>query len=399
MSFSGFEPPRLDLETSALARTMLREDHWRVDQYVGDGPYPTHRAEKDEVDAFVANIRAVIRSGRAPDLASDLQLVLQNMFFAEEIQEASDHGELDRLVAFAALQWACDEVLTEINERSLLPAHVEDPVFRACPSLSERLDKDDLVRLTPADVADLRLRNERVLCCDGLAVFPHPYLAHRRELLAALLDLAAANELRVAIAVHPLRTCDPSEVQMRILEDYWHGIVTTPGNLDSLAAHDNGVNSFHFAPQDRVERLFHPMLGTWFNWNRRNRNDLEDPVRRLYIREVGLPYDRHGDAYASVHNPELHAERDTAKHAFTHTDGKIAVYDAETYPPSVDHPDIPPGKPTRTRKLWRVDGNIPDELWMDLVGCFFRGNDLIDEHFASVLSAFQNGPGHGFAVD
>lgn len=31
--------------------------------------------------------------------------------------------------------------------------------------------------------------------------------------------------------------------------------------------------------------------------------------------------------------------------------------------------------------MWRVDGPMSDEQWMEVVGLFFRGNELIGEHF------------------
>jgi hypothetical protein len=387
MGFSGFEPPRLDLKTSALARRALHEDRLHVQEYAREGPYPAHRAEKDEVDAYVADIEAAIASGRAANLRDDLVYFVEGMFMPDEIQEARDAGQLDRLTALAALQWAIEDLQHEINRASLRAATPQDPVFVACPSLPSRLDKDSLVRLAPADVSDPLLRSQRVLSCDGHAVFPHPYLQHRRELISTLFDLTAAGQLAVSMAVHPLRICKPEEVQMRLLEDYWSGILTTPENLDSLDPHDNGVKTFHFAPQDSVQRVFHPMLGTWFSWERRSRNDPTDPVRRLYIQEVGPGRNRFDEPYITVVNPELHAERDAALHAFTHVDGKLAVYDGQTYAPTLQHPNASLGKQMRTRKLWRVDGDVPDRTWMDLVGCFFRGNDLIDEHFGEVFGA------------
>jgi hypothetical protein len=385
VSFSSFEPPRLDLATSALAQRMLREERLHVMEYARDGAYPAHRAEKDEVEAYVTKVRHAIACGDAPHLEEDLRLFVRGMFMPDEIEQARRNGNLDRLIALGALQWALEDVLIAISEESLKPACIDDPVFAVCPSLAAQLSKDGLVRLTSDLVADPLLRSQRVLVSDGHAVFPHPYLAGRRELISELFDLVVEGRLEVAMAVHPLRLCRPAEVQLRLLEDRWNGITTTPANLDSLEDHDNAINTFHYAPQDSIERFFHPMLGTWFNWDRRSRNDSTDPVRRLYIQEVGLPHDRYGDPYVNVVNPELHAERDTAAHRFTHTDGKVASYQGGTYRPSLTKPNARMGTPAQTRKLWRVDGEIPDHVWMKLVGLFFRGNDLIDEHFEAVI--------------
>ena len=83
---------------------------------------------------------------------------------------------------------------------------------------------------------------------------------------------------------------------------------------------------------------------------------------------------------------ELHAERDTVAHGFTHVDGKICWYDAAKYAPTVAHPDAPLGNATRSRKLWRVDGPMTDRTWEVLVGLHFRQNELIQEHLDTALA-------------
>ncbi|HMS72251.1 MAG TPA: hypothetical protein PKB03_04390, partial [Baekduia sp.] len=156
-------------------------------------------------------------------------------------------------------------------------------------------------------------------------------------------------------------------------------------NLDSLDRHDTGVPSFHAAEQGSGQRFFFPLLGTWFDWDRRSRHDTTDPVKRLYIREVRPAYNRDGALLVAVRNRELHAERDTAQRRFTHVDGKMCEDAADGYAPSATNPGVEPGKFTRSRKLWRVDGDMSDEEWAALVGLHFRGNELIAEHFAELF--------------
>lgn len=116
------------------------------------------------------------------------------MFPPQELQAAEgDPGRFARQVAFAALQCALDEALSRLEERSFDQPTASDPVFLRCPSLLGRVTKDGLVQLTAEDVADEQLRAEGVLAVDGAAVYVHPMLASARELVAELVELAAAE--------------------------------------------------------------------------------------------------------------------------------------------------------------------------------------------------------------
>jgi hypothetical protein len=64
----------------------------------------------------------------------------------------------------------------------------------------------------------------------------------------------------------------------------------------------------------------------------------------------------------------------------------VLTYPTETYGPTAANPRARPGAPERRRKLWRVDGPMSDEQWMELVGLFFRGNELIGEHFEDAFA-------------
>jgi hypothetical protein len=185
-----------------------------------------------------------------------------------------------------------------------------------------------------------------VIAVGGDALYPHPRLAHKRELSGLLADLAAEGDLHIYVALDPFRRDRLDEVRPRVLEDYWYGIRTTRANLDSMDAHDVDTATFHAASdRSRARELFHPLLGTWFDWARRG-DDPGDPVKRLYIREVRPPYNGHGDQLLAVHNDELHAERDTRRRCFTHVDGKVLRYPVETYGPSPENPQTEPGAPT-----------------------------------------------------
>lgn len=210
-----------------------------------------------------------IDRGDAVDLAVELRQYLRAMFPPDDLQTVEgDAGLFARQVGFAALQRALDEALYELEERSFAAPAPTDPVFARCPLLLDRVTKDGLVRLQAADVRDEALRGEGVFAVDGSAIYPHPMLAPARELVVELLEIASAAKLDVAIAVHPFRVTSIDQVPLRLLEDYWYGVKINADNLDSLDPHDTGVRTFHAARQNTVERFFHPLLGTWFDWER-----------------------------------------------------------------------------------------------------------------------------------
>jgi hypothetical protein len=113
-----------------------------------------------------------------------------------------------------------------------------------------------------------------------------------------------------------------------------------------------------------------------------------DPVKCLYIREVKPTIGPFGRKLDDVRNRELHAERDTEAHAFTHVDGKVCRFPAASYVPSPTNPRADPGTPAASRKLWRVDGRMSDEQWSELVGNFFRGNELVEEHLRDAVATW-----------
>ena len=384
--------PPLDWKTSPLLRRAIAEDRFHVTDYLGEGSYDGFRPEKDEVERRVAELGRHLHNG---DM--DLDIVerdLGHMIPPDEIAAARANGSVGRLLAFAALQHELGSALDVLEDRSLSAPSAEDPTFVRHPDLLEALDpRDHLLPLTAQLVAEERLGAEAIAAWKGDALFPHPHLAPMRELVWELRDLAAQGAVQVSIAVHPFRITAVEEIQHRLLEDYWSGIRLTPANLDSLDRHDVGVPAFH-APVGRsaTNEFFFPLLGTWFDWAARNDNK-SDPVKRLYVREVRPVADRRGDPLVAADNRELHAERDTKARRFIHVDGKLRRYPRETYDPSTADPRAGFGSHSHSKKLWRVDGPLTDEQWCNLVGLYFRGNELIEEHFKAAFPAFAgSGP-------
>jgi hypothetical protein len=372
---------------SALMQRVIADDRLSVWEYFEPGEYEGFEEVKEEIESRVAALASSYSPERAAELLARHRAYLEGAV-PHLLAIAEDEAGLLRLLAFAELEYAVEDRRAELAIGSLEHPRRSDLVFEALP-LYDGLDRDGLLRLGPEHLPEQWLGSQTAFQHDETAFFPHPYLAPKRELLGALVELVEASDLEVSIAIDPLRTQPLADLAPQLLEDYWSGIKTTRENLDSLDAHDIGNATFHAAiGRSAKHELFNPLLGTWFDWTRRGDDDA-DPVKRLYIREIKPPLDRHGEPLPAITNAELHSERDTSAKRFTHIDGKVVRYPASTYGPSKEDPRANPGPASHSRKLWRVDGLIPDQIWGELVGLHFRGNELIGEHFAESFPAMQ----------
>lgn len=97
----------------------------------------------------------------------------------------------------------------------------------------------------------------------------------------------------------------------------------------------------------------------------------------MEIEEVPPPGTGNGEVVLSRY---LHTIRDTRRRSFVHLDGAIRVYDANAY--GARHqkamPDV--GRMGRRIKMFRVDGDIPNDEWANLVSYYFRQNGMVAEY-------------------
>jgi len=376
-------PLAFDVRDSSLIQLAIAESRFSAFEFYTDAAYPEHRATKDEVERLVRTYLDELDQP-ALDAALDRHGDYLRDWVPDRLEKAQTQEQQARLCAFAELDEALAAAKSELLLDSLLLPRESDPVFDDHPELFASLT-DGLMRLLPENIEDRWTATNAAFFLDDAVLFPHPFLAEYRELLGALAELAGVPGLRVFVALHPYRRASRDDLQERLLEDYWDGMKLTPETLDSLDGHDQG-RSFHAAVgRDEAEELFHPLLGTWFDWRARN-DDESDPVKRLYIREVKPPVGAFGRELSAVLNRELHAERDTCARRFTHVDGKVCRYPVANYPPSAQNPRAELPDAERARKLWRVDGAMSDEQWYELAGLFYRGNELIAEHFQAAFA-------------
>jgi hypothetical protein len=377
-------PFAFDIRTSSLLQLTLAESRFSPFEFYGDAPYPEHQATKAEVEMLVRDYVDGFDDQALDAALADHREYLRD-WEPQRMEEAKTREDYARLCAFAELHAALMAAESELLRASLLAPQPTDPVFDDDPALFPTL-LDGLMPLLPENIESQWVATNAVFFRNDAVLLPHSFLAEYRELLGALADLAGDPKLRVFVALHPYRRATRDDLQYRLLEDYWDGMKLNPETLDSLDRHDQGT-SFHAAVgRSEAEELFNPLLGTWFDWRARD-DDETDSIKRLYIREVKPPIGAFDRELSAVINRELHAERDTRTKRFTHVDGKVCRYPLESYAPTAQDPRAALQAPERARKLWRVDGPMTDEQWYELVSLFYRGNELIAEHFQEAFAS------------
>jgi hypothetical protein len=374
----------LTLENSTLLRLLVDDPHSDVWDFWADGEYPAHAAAKAEVERGVAaHSTALSDDDVVATLAAEPRLV-QWVRMKRYVDVDRDARRIAAFYRFAGEVGAAERAL---HLASLEHPRAHDRVFGADPDgeLFRSITRDGLLPLTPELIPAEHVGDYAHFAVGEQAIFPHPRLRVARELVWQLVELVTEASVSVAIAIDPHRLVPIADVPLWVLEDYWSGVVVDAQSLDSLDSKHLG-HSFHAARgRSEADDFFFPLLGTRFEWRRRDDDDV-DVVKTMQIEEIVPPDSRVSADDDFVWNRLAHAERDTARRRFTHLDGKVQLYEKTRYGPSAWAPMAAPGDPVCARKLWRVDGEIDDEVFANLLGLFYRGNELIEEHFRAALA-------------
>jgi len=245
-------------------------------------------------------------------------------------------------------------------------------VLKVYPELRDRLDRDGLL-----PVAD------DVVLHDG-GVHYRDHMLHYHQLLRrgytsnpnydflARLVLyhrrtSGANTFRVAIDHRRIML---KEWYARIIEaDRWYGPPFDPSRLDDPSA--VGLTVIHRNDDPRfslVNRLEH----TEFLWTRRA------SIKTFQVEGVSSPEYR----FEGYHfNRYVHSERDIQAKVTHHLDGAVKVYHVGGYQDRLSTKLPKEAKCARRIKLWRIDGDIDLENWVDLICFFYKSNEMLIEYF------------------
>jgi hypothetical protein len=255
----------------------------------------------------------------------------------------------------------------------LRPKPEDSQVLATCPELQSKFD----------DAGLLVLDSDFILFDGGIKY--GEYLLHYHQFLRRGFSsnpnfdflgtlaryrhkLDTGNKFRVA--VDHRRIMKFADYQQHIELDTWFGPRFDREKLDDLS----------YVGLTVVGRTFPNILDNYslekteFFWKR---NEAEF-VKTLEIEELSAlsaPCDNwHINRY-------VHAERDTKNKTFRHFDGAAKVYSPHNYNERLAQPMPKNAKPAHYIKLFRIDGAIELDDWLSLVAMFYKGNEMIIEHF------------------
>lgn len=177
----------------------------------------------------------------------------------------------------------------------------------------------------------------------------------------------AAN--RFAVAIDHTRLM-PKQFFLQLAEfDRWFGPRFDVSKLDD--PHALGL-TVHTRTRPSIFDLTNKIDRTEFFWTHRQ------GIKSLEIEEISAADYMFG-AYNI--NRYVHSERDISAHVLRHLDGAAKVYTADSYALRLSSQIPNEPRAFRKRKLFRIDGDISVEVWLDLIAHFFKSNEMILEYF------------------
>lgn len=245
-------------------------------------------------------------------------------------------------------------------------------VLRIYPELRDKLDRDGLLHIDN----DLRLLDGGIEYRDHILHYhqflrrgytSNPNFDFFYRFIACYNRTRSTNQFRVAI---DHRRIMPREFYQQIIElDTWYGPPFDPERLDDPKAVGLTIVKRN---NDSLFGLTNSLDRTEFFWS------LRRGIKTFEVEEVsalGYQFDQY------YLNRYVHSERDTQKRVLRHLDGAVKVYLPDNYSDRFNS-NIPTEAKSHVKiKLFRVDGNIVVDDWIELISFFFKSNEMIIEYF------------------
>lgn len=363
-----------DLRSSPWLQRALNEDYHTVWGY-WDSIHASFLTEKEDIEKRVDYVLEHNDHDKLRAWAAQDRDLIHGM--SGPHRTVVDPDPL-RVAAFRVVEVATWRAIGHLQLASLEPASENDFVCEQTPGLWPLLtERDRLLPLTKETWASECRGNVPYFVVGDRAVYSHPFVIGRRELVLDVLALGL-DGLDVKIAVDPARTTTRADAADMLLADYWFGCTLTRETIDSLRPEDLGT-TWHVRPPGRPTSFdTHPVVATVFRWQ------ADKHVKKLEVIEIAPRDSRTARRGPYVVNRYLHALRDTRIKRFTHVDGAARAYAYNSYEATNDNPKGSCGNVLRYRKLFRADGTMDDADWGRVVAHFFRGNELVIEYFGEL---------------
>jgi hypothetical protein len=245
------------------------------------------------------------------------------------------------------------------------------PILQKYPKIQPLLDEDFLF-----DTSNVFSLDHDKIQYEKDVLFYHPFIPYEFRREFDKFYRSDSHNCKKKIALDPRRILPAKEYPLSLQEAYWYG---PKFNLEKVDAAIHGIElTVHLRPIDSLRNLFSLKLDkTEFMWSKRG------SLKTLQIEEIVQGSKTESDETVTVRY--IHTIRDIQLHAFIHLDGAIRSYLSANYSERLANKLSAHPNSDGYFKLFRIDGTIPDQDWVDLIAKFFSGNELIHEYFGQPM--------------
>jgi hypothetical protein len=342
-------------------------------------PTPALRLWRDKpiFKAALSDTIALVRASDRDALIMELNAIGSYLAWKIRQRKLQGNDELDQYLAEKLLEvWLGDRRYRAVDE---INGRLQGRAYELVPELSTKKTEEELFLLDD----DLTLGSHYAMLGD-MAIPPSVFLRRyygatpNFVFLRHLGTLASEHpECSVAVALNTAHCASVADTMHIFEEDYWYG---PPFSLQRLDDPKWVGVTRHWTPPPG-EPLHYPVAATEFVWQLDS-----ETFKSLQIEETYYPWDSEWDPQDDQPwfiNRYVHSTRDIAKRRFVHLDGAVKLFDKTDYNP---YERRPKRSALHYKKLFRVDGRISDDDWMQLVAHYLRGNDHLHEYFGEVAS-------------
>lgn len=304
---------------------------------------------------------------------SEIDLMVSDLhFYLKSLVERSRGEKYDlEMVALVLIMNKLQEI--EFPFKSVVDyEYGESEVLKIYPELSKKIDKYGLFILDD----DLTLHDGGIEYKDHILYYNQflrkGYInSFNKDFINLFLRYyyKSRGKNKFGIAIDHSRILKKENYENILERDAWFGPEFKKEDLDNpliLGLTVKKRNEFY--PYD----FYNTLDRTEFLWS------YKDDIKSLQIEEVSNIDTKYGDYNL---NKYVHAERDTVKQTLRHFDGAVKVYHSHQYRKRFDRNLSHEAKGDKKIKLFRIDGDIDIDIWIDLIAYFFRGNEMIIEYF------------------
>jgi hypothetical protein len=293
------------------------------------------------------------------------------MFIERRPLEGTTRMWLER-IALYYLVAICQEEYFSIKQ--VLTDRLEDSVVLGIyPELKDRIDSDDMLHIDGA----LWLFDGGIEYKDHILHY-HQFLRRKfhsnpnfdflGRFISYYYQTKARNSFRIAI---DHRRIMPKEFYQQLGErDAWFGPPFDRSKLDD-------PNAVGLTVVTRIKPSLFDMAG-----NKLDRTELywsyKDGIKTFEVEELS----REGEYCDSYYlNRYVHSERDVNLRVLRHFDGAVKVYLKDDYTRRMETQLPQELKSHRKIKLFRIDGDVDIDEWIELSCLFFKFNEMLIEYF------------------